>query len=317
MRSYLFVPGDSPKKLNKALTAGADVLLIDLEDSVSLSQKQAAREITAAFLKEQIPTKDRPRLYVRVNALDTDLTDDDLAAVIPFQPDGIMLPKSQSGKSITALDVKLQAAEAVAGIPLDQIKIMPVATETAKAIFNLGTYGGSSPRLIAMTWGAEDLSADIGAEGNRHADGSFTSPFRLVRDLCLIGAAAAEVASIDGVYINFSDMEGLRQECIEARRDGFVGKMAIHPAQIPIINEVFTPDEAAIEKARRIVESFSQAGDVGVVGIDGEMIDRPHLKRAETTLRRAGILSQIITLTRLPESNPHQVESNSEPVESD
>ena len=178
----------------------------------------------------------------------------------------------------------------MAGIPLDQIKIMAVATETASAIFNLGTYGGSSPRLTALTWGAEDLSADLGAERNRDEDGDFTSPFRLVRDLCLMGAVAAEVAPIDGVFINFRDTDGLRQECLEARRDGFVGKMAIHPAQVAIINEVFTPDKAAIEKANRIVESFSQAGDVGVVGIDGEMIDRPHLRRAETTLRRAGLL---------------------------
>ncbi|TLP48655.1 CoA ester lyase [Cohaesibacter sp. CAU 1516] len=290
MRSYLFVPGDSPRKMEKALTAGADVLLIDLEDSVSLAQKEAARKITGTFLKQHIPTTDRPSLYVRVNALDTDLTDDDLAMIVPCQPDGIMLPKSQSGKSITALDVKLKAAEAVAGVPLDRIKIIPVATETATAIFNLGTYGGSSPRLSAMTWGAEDLSADIGAESNRDEAGAFTSPFRLVRDLCLIGAAAAQVDPVDGVYINFRDSDGLRQECIEARRDGFVGKMAIHPAQVPIINEVFTPDDTAIEKARRIVESFSQAGDVGVVGIDGEMIDRPHLRRAETTLRRAGLM---------------------------
>ena len=290
MRSYLFVPGDSPRKMEKALSAGADVILIDLEDSVSLSQKQAARDITAAFLKEQIPTRDRPHIYVRVNALDTELTDSDLDAVIRHRPDGIMLPKSQSGKSITALDVKMRTAEAVAGIPLDQIKIMAVATETASAIFNLGTYGGSSPRLTALTWGAEDLSADLGAERNRDEEGAFTSPFRLVRDLSLMGAVAAEVAPVDGVFINFRDTDGLRQECLEARRDGFVGKMAIHPAQVATINEVFTPDKAAIEKASRIVESFSQAGDVGVVGIDGEMIDRPHLRRAETTLRRAGLL---------------------------
>lgn len=290
MRSYLFVPGDSPKKLEKAFSTGADVLLIDLEDSVSQSQKQAAREVTATFLKAHIPVAKRPLLYVRVNALDTGLTDEDLAAVIPHQPDGIMLPKSESGECVTALDVKLQASEAVAGIPLDKIVIMPVATETATSIFNLGTYRGSSPRLASMTWGAEDLSADLGAEGNRDRDGNLTSPFRLVRDLCLMGAVSAEVAPIDSVYTNFRDLDGLKQECIEARQDGFVGKMAIHPAQVAVINDVFTPDADAIEKARRIVESFSQADDVGVVGIDGEMIDRPHLRRAETTLRRAGIM---------------------------
>lgn len=286
MRSYLFVPGDSIKKLDKAITSGADVVLIDLEDSVAQSNKQSARETTANFLRAHASTQDRPRLYVRVNALDTELTDDDLHAVIPAGPDGIMLPKSISGHNVTALDVKLQACEAVSGLPQGQIDIIIVATETAASIFNLGTYADTSPRLVAMTWGAEDLSADLGAESNKDEQGNLTSPYRLVRDLCLIGATAAGIQPVDAVYTNYRDLDGLRHEATNARRDGFTGKMAIHPAQIPVINDVFTPDPETVERARKIVEAFKQAGDAGVVGLDGEMLDRPHLRRAEITLTR-------------------------------
>ena len=294
MRSYLFVPGDSEKKLEKALSSEADVLLIDLEDSVAQTNKAAAREVTAKALHAHQSKTNRPRLFVRVNALDTNLTDADLDAIIPAKPDGIMLPKSNSGKCVTAMDVKLQASEALAGLQIGRTEIMIVATETASAIFNLGTYSGASERLKAMTWGAEDLSADLGAETNRNEQGQFTSPYRLARDMCLFGAIAAEIQPIDGIYGNFRDLDGLRAEAIEARRDGFVGKMAIHPAQVPIINEVFTPDADAISRAQKIVAAFSEAGDAGVVGLDGEMLDRPHLKRAKTTLQKAKMINKSI-----------------------
>ena len=286
MRSYLFVPGDSAKKLQKAITSGADVILIDLEDSVALANKQKARDTTASFLHEHCASSSRPKLFVRVNALDTDLTDDDLHAVIPLAPDGIMLPKSISGQNVTALDVKLQACKAVAGLPHGKVDIIIVATETAASVFNLGSYANSSPRLMAMTWGAEDLSADLGAETNKDEHGTLTSPYRLVRDLCLMGATAAGVQPVDAVYTNFRDLDGLRIEATNARRDGFTGKMAIHPAQVPVINEVFTPSAEAIARAHKIVEAFKQAGHAGVVGLDGEMLDRPHLRRAEITLSR-------------------------------
>ncbi|SNZ08456.1 HpcH/HpaI aldolase/citrate lyase family protein [Cohaesibacter gelatinilyticus] len=287
MRSYLFVPGDSEKKLAKGLGSEADVLLIDLEDSVALSNKAEARKIAAAFVKTNRDQKDRPLLFVRVNALDTGLTDEDLTEIIPAAPDGIMVPKTLSGQCITRIDAKVTAQEALAGIPEGSIKLMAVATETASSIFTLGTYGGSSSRLSALTWGAEDLSADLGAETNKDDDGNLTSPYKLVRELCLFGSVAAGVQPVDSIYANFRDMDGLRAEATTARRDGYTGKMAIHPAQVSIINDVFTPSDLAISQAKRIIAAFGDAGDIGVIGLDGEMLDRPHLRRAETVLQRA------------------------------
>lgn len=289
MRSYLFVPGDSAKKLDKGLGSEADVLLIDLEDSVAATNKEAARKLAADFVSQHCADTHRPRLFVRINALDTGLAEADLASIIPAKPDGIMLPKSVSGMSVSRLDVMMTAQETLAGLPEGDIEIMIVATETASSIFNLGSYKDSSPRLTAMTWGAEDLSADLGAETNKDEAGRLTSPYRLVRDLTLMGAVAAGTQPVDSIYQNFRDLDGLRAEATAARRDGFTGKMAIHPAQVAIINDVFTPDAEAIERAEKIVHAFKQAGDVGVVGLDGEMLDRPHLRRAETTLRRAKI----------------------------
>lgn len=287
MRSYLFVPGDSEKKLAKGLGSDADVLLIDLEDSVALPNKANARKIAADFVKANRNQEKRPLLFVRVNALDTGLTDDDLAEIVAAGPDGIMVPKTLSGQCITQVDAKVSAQEALAGIPQGSIKLMAVATETASSIFTLGTYGNSSPRLSALTWGAEDLSADLGAETNKDENGNLTSPYKLVRELCLFGAVAAGVQPVDSIYANFRDMDGLRAEATAARRDGYTGKMAIHPAQVAIINDVFTPSEEAINQAQRIIAAFGEAGDVGVVGLDGEMLDRPHLRRAETVLQRA------------------------------
>lgn len=287
MRSLLFVPGDSPKKLAKGLQSGADVLLIDLEDSVALAAKEAARRCTADFLKEQAGKAKGPRLFVRVNALDTGLTDDDLAAVMAARPDGIMLPKSISGADVEHLSAKLAVQEALNGTEDGATAILVVATETAASVFNLGTYQGRSPRLAGMTWGGEDLSADIGALANRDETGSYTDVYRLARALCLLGATAAETAAIDSVYTNFRDDEGLRLEATAALRDGFSAKMAIHPAQVPVINEVFTPSADDVARARRIVDAFAASGDAGVIGLDGEMLDRPHLKRAQKLLARA------------------------------
>lgn len=289
MRSLLFVPGDSERKLEKSLTSGADVLLIDLEDSVALEAKPKARETATAFLAENRELQARPRLYVRVNALDTGETDADLAAVMRAAPDGIMLPKSISGRDVQHLAAKLAVHEAEQGLADGATRVIVVATETAASVFNLGTYAGSSPRLAGLTWGAEDLSADLGALGNRTADGRYSGPFWLARNLCLFGAVAAEAAPIDTVFTNFRDMDGLRAEALEALNDGFTGKMAIHPAQVPVINEVFTPSSEEIAKARRIFEAFAAAGNPGVVGLDGEMLDRPHLRRAEKVLARAGL----------------------------
>lgn len=287
MRSLLFVPGDSERKLDKALSSGADVLLVDLEDSVAQDGKARAREVAAAFLAAHHAVSPRPRLYVRVNALDTGLTDADLAAVMPARPDGIMLPKSLSGRDVQHLAAKLAVWEAETGSPDGATRILPVATETAASLFALGSYQGASSRLEGLTWGAEDLSADLGALGNRDAAGLFTEPFRLARNLCLFGAVAAAVVPVDTVFTNFRDMDGLEREARAALADGFTAKMAIHPAQVPVINAVFTPTAADIARARAVLAAFSAAGNPGVVGLDGEMLDRPHQRRAEKVLARA------------------------------
>jgi len=286
MRSLLFVPGDSASKLDKALESGADALIVDIEDSVASSRKAQARATARTFLCEAARTAERPQLWVRVNGLDTGLTDDDLDAILPGTPDAIMLPKAEGGASIAHLDAKLTAREAIHGLREGHVRIAAIATETAAALFMAGTYGGSSPRLTALSWGAEDLSADLGAETNRDANGHFTAPFVWARTLCLGAAAAAEIAAIDTVFVDFRNPEGLRREAEEARRDGFAGKLAIHPNQIAIINEVFTPSAAAIADAKAIIAAFATNPSAGVVGLNGVMYDRPHLERAKRLLAR-------------------------------
>jgi citrate lyase subunit beta/citryl-CoA lyase len=287
MRSWLLVPGDSARKLARALEAGADALIVDLEDSVAAAAKPEARATAAAFLHEARRLDDRLQLWVRVNALDTGLTEEDLAIVMPARPHGIMLPKSESGRMVTELDARLAVHEAEAGIDDGATRILAIATETAASVFGLGTYARASSRLSGLTWGAEDLSAAIGAEASRGSDHAYGSPFRLVRDLVLFGAVAAGAAPVDGVYTAYKDTDGLRAEAEAARRDGFTAKLAIHPAQVPIINAVFTPDAGAIARARAVVAAFAAEPEAGVVGFNGEMLDRPHLVRAERLLERA------------------------------
>jgi citrate lyase subunit beta / citryl-CoA lyase len=287
MRSLLFVPADSARKLEKAMTSGADALIIDLEDSIAPDGKSAARQSAAAFLKETMASPARPGILVRVNGLQTGLIDDDLDAITPAKPDGIMLPKAEGGASVIHADAKLAVREALNGLPDGHIKILALATETAAALFVAGTFAGSSARLNGLSWGAEDLSAELGAQANRDAQGRWLDPYRLARVLCLAGAAAAQVEAIDTVYVDFRNSEGFRRECEEACRDGFVGKLAIHPAQVPIINEVFTPAPEARARAQAIVDAFAVNPGAGVVGIGGVMYDRPHLVRAKQLLARA------------------------------
>jgi citrate lyase subunit beta/citryl-CoA lyase len=291
MRSFLFIPGDSPKKLDKGMGSGADALLLDLEDSISPQNKVAARATTLAFLKETVPVKQRPRLYVRINGLATGLTDDDLDAVVSGRPDGVMFPKAEGGAAVIHCDAKIAAREAIHGLPDGALDIIAIATETAQAMFLAGTYGGASKRLRGLTWGAEDLSVELGAEAKRDAEGQFVAPSQLARSLCLAGAAAAQVQAIDTVYIDFRNDAGLRRECEEARRDGFTGKMAIHPGQVAIINEVFTPTAEAIKRAEAVVAAFADNPGAGTVGIGGVMYDRPHLERARQLLARAKSLT--------------------------
>jgi citrate lyase subunit beta/citryl-CoA lyase len=283
MRSLLFVPADSERKLAKGLESGADALILDLEDSVAAERKVAARGTALAFLKAHAG---QHRLVVRVNALDTGLTDADLDGVVAGRPEAILLPKAEGGPAVTHLDAKLTAREAIHGLPEGSIRILALATETAAALFLCGTYRGASPRLAGITWGAEDLSAELGAETNRDAAGRFTSPYWLARNLSLAAAAAARVQAIDTVYADFRNMDGLRAEAEEARRDGFSAKMAIHPAQVPVINAVFTPTPDMIATAQAIVAAFAADPSAGVVGIGGVMYDRPHLTRAQRLLAR-------------------------------
>ena len=287
MRSLLFVPADSARKLDKAMASGADAVIVDLEDSIAAENKASARKSAADFLKDAVSLAKRPRLLVRVNGLHTGLTDDDLDAIVPARPDYIMLPKAEGGASVVHTDAKLTAREAMAGLPGGQIKIVAIATETAASLFLAGTYGGSSGRLEGMTWGAEDLSAELGAEVNRDAVGRFLSPYLMARALCLAGAAAAHVQAIDTVAVEFRNIAAVRRETEEARRDGFTAKMAIHPAQVPVINEVFTPTASAVAKARAVVAAFEAHPGTGTVGIDGTMYDRPHLERARQLIERA------------------------------
>ncbi len=287
MRSLLFVPGDSPRKQQKGLESGADALILDLEDSVALEAKPQARETTRAFLGAARNLPKRPLLIVRINALTTGLSDADLDAVMPGAPDAIMLPKSEGGSDVGHLAAKIAVREAEADLPDGITRILPIATETGKAVFGLGTYARSSHRLMALTWGAEDLSAGLGAETNRLEDGSYADPYRLARSLTLFGASAAQVDAIDTVFTNFRDEDAFRAECRAARRDGFTGKMAIHPAQIGPINEIFTPSGEALAKAERVIALFATNPGAGVIGLDGEMLDRPHLKQAERLVARA------------------------------
>lgn len=292
MRSLLFVPGDSEKKQQKGLESGADALILDLEDSVALDAKPHAREIALAFLKATVALPKRPRLIVRVNALSTGLTAADLDAVMPGAPDAIMLPKSESGVDVSHLAAQIAVREAENDLPDGATRIIPIATETGKGIFGLGSYAGANHRLSALTWGAEDLSADLGAETNRLGDGSYTDPYRLARALTLFAASAAQVDAIDTVFTNFRDDTGFRVECVAARRDGFTGKMAIHPAQVAPINEVFAPAPAELAKAEAIIALFAANPGLGVIGFDGEMLDRPHLIRAQRLKARAQKLAE-------------------------
>ncbi|MFY9897889.1 MAG: CoA ester lyase [Xanthobacteraceae bacterium] len=287
MRSLLFVPADSVRKLDKAMSSGADALIVDLEDSITLDGKTHAREAAVAFLKNAMTNATRPYLMVRVNGLQTGLTDADLDAIAPAKPDAIMLPKAEGGAALVHADAKLAVREAQNDLADGHIKILPIATETAAALFLVGTFAGASARLIGMTWGAEDLSAELGARTNRDEQGRFLDPYRLARSLCLAGAAAAAVPAIDTVFVDFRNDVGFRRECEEACRDGFVGKMAIHPAQVPIINEVFTLSAHAIAHAQSVIAAFAAAPGAGVVGIGGVMYDRPHLVRAKQLLARA------------------------------
>jgi citrate lyase subunit beta/citryl-CoA lyase len=286
LRSLLFVPGDSEKKFARASTSGADVLILDLEDAVAPSMKADARVRVAEWLDRAGEIE--PALFVRVNPLGTGLTDDDLAAVVRPGLAGILVPKANGAQDVATIAAVIDRLEAAAGMPAGTVRIMVVATETPQAMFALGSYTPPHPRLAGLTWGAEDLAAAIGATANKEADGQWTEPYRFARSLCLFAAASAQVAPVDTLYADFRDAEGLEADCRRARRDGFTGRIAIHPDQVDTINRCFSPSEAEIADARRIVAAFAANPELGTIGIDGKMYDIPHLKAAQKTLAAAG-----------------------------
>jgi len=287
MRSFLFVPGDSDKKLIKALGVGADALLLDLEDSVAAGRKPAARETVRTFLAEHRSAPGRPKLYVRINGLDTPFWEDDLAVVMQAAPEGLLLPKARSGADMARLAAMLDAHERRSGTPAGATRLLALTSEVPIGIFQMHTYAGCTPRLEGLTWGAEDLSAELGATANRDQKGAYTSPYRLARDLTLFAAYAAGVMAIDTVYTDLADLDGLRCDCIEAARDGFTAKMAVHPAQVAVINQVFTPSAAEIAHAEAVVKVFADNTSTGVASLAGQMLDRPHLLKAQRILSRA------------------------------
>lgn len=282
-RSFLFVPANDQQKLAKALGCGADALILDLEDSVPLDAKAEARQMAKQFLAAHIWNIRRPKLYVRVNDFGTELTREDLASVLPERPEGIVLPKAASGGDVAALASMM--ADITEG-KAHHIPILAIATETPLALLQMQSFVGATPQLQGLAWGAEDLSAVLGAIAVRDAAGRYTEPFLLARTLCLFAAHAADAQAVDGIYADFKDEAGLKREAEDAARDGFTGKMAIHPAQIPIINAAFTPSQEAVEEAKAIVAAFEAKPGAGVIGLNGKMIDRPHLIRAQRLLAR-------------------------------
>ena len=285
LRSMLFVPGDSDRKLARGEASPADALILDLEDSVAPDRTQVARGMVRSYLEHR-PDRSRQQLWVRINPLPTGKALPDLAAVVGGRPDGIVLPKPDSGADVELLDHYLTALEVREGLAPGTIRIIPVATETAKAVFALGTYAGSSPRLAGMTWGAEDLSAALGASTNKAPSGEWAFTYELARSLCLAGAVAADVQPIDTLHADFRDASGLAASSKASRRLGFTGRIAIHPDQVPTINAAYSPDEAEIAFARRVVDAFAASPGTGVVGLDGKMLDMPHLKQANRLLAR-------------------------------
>ncbi|QDK33867.1 HpcH/HpaI aldolase/citrate lyase family protein [Sphingomonas sp. IC081] len=286
-RSWLFAPGDSEKKMTKAMEGEADIVLIDLEDAVATDAKAAARVMVHDFIKAN--PDQRGRLWVRVNPLDGPHTLADLVAVMPARPGGIMLPKVYGRQDVEVLDRYLEALEVASGIEQGSTPVIVLITETAEAMFHTGDYKGA-PRVVALTWGAEDLADSIGASSNRNADGSYSFTYELARSLTVLGAATAGVTAIETISADFKDLEALKARAEKVRRDGYRGMMAIHPAQVPVINAAFTPTEAEIAEAQEIVDVFAANPGVGAIGWKGGMLDRPYLARAQRLLRQAGKL---------------------------
>jgi citrate lyase subunit beta/citryl-CoA lyase len=283
IRSLLFVPADSERKIAKAMTSGADALILDLEDSVAPDRKPEARALCLATL---LAHQGSPWLFVRINALETPDALHDLASVVRGHPYGIMLPKCRGADDVTRLGNLLTALEARDDLPVGDTKILPIVTETAEAMLRCASYAGTTlPRVFGMLWGGEDLAADVGAVTNRDPSGGYAPPYRLARSLCLLAATAVGAEPVDAVFTDFRDQAGLAEEAREAARSGFVAKAAIHPDQVPTINAAFTPSPEEIDYAQRVLDAFTRGGG-GVAALDGKMLDRPHQRAALRILAR-------------------------------
>ena len=278
LRSLLFVPADSEKKLAKSKSSPADALILDLEDSVAAESRPKARDMVREFLKET----HKQAIWVRINPLGSEDFIRDIEAVTASKPAGYVVPKPDGPQALSVIDAHLITREMLAGLPHGSIKLLPVATETPVAAMSLQDYRSPPPRLAAMTWGAEDLSAALGAATNRDESGEFLLTYKIVRSLCLIAAKAADVPAIETLHADFRDAKGLERAARAAQREGFAGMLAIHPDQAAIINDAFTPSSADVEHAKKVVAAF--AGGAGVASLDGKMLDQPHLKQAKNVL---------------------------------
>ena len=283
-RSWLFAPGDSERKMAKAIEGEADRVILDLEDSVAPEAKAGARTLVRAALRD---VSDRARVWVRINPLDGEHALADLVAIMPGAPGGIVLPKANGRGDVEQLDHYLSALEAASDLEAGSTKILPLVTETAAAMFTTGHYV-EAPRLAGLTWGAEDLADALGASENTGADGNYLHTFELARSLCLLGAVAAGVQPVETIMADFRDTEGLKARAESVWRAGYRGMLAIHPAQVPIINAAFTPGETEISEARKVVELFEANPGAGTIGHEGKMYDRPHLDRAKALLALSG-----------------------------
>lgn len=287
LKSLLFVPGDSEKKLAKVQASAADALILDLEDSVAPERTAIARDMVREYLRSRTD-RSRQQLWVRINPLSTQQALPDLVGIVAGAPDGVMLPKVASAQDVVLLDHYLTALEHREGVAPGSIRILPVATETPEALFTLNTYQGASARLLGLTWGAEDLSTALGASTNRVESGELEFTYQLARSLCLAAAHAAGLQAIDTINADFRDSEKLARDVRASRRAGFTGKIAIHPDQVDVINRGYAPDEAEIAHARAVVQAFESAKGAGTVQLDGKMLDKPHLVQARRVLATAG-----------------------------
>ena len=290
IRSLLFVPGDSEKKLAKAEQVAADVLILDLEDSVTLEQAKVARQRVAAFLQAHPSPRPTKALWVRINPVQTQASLDDLAAIVRGEPDAILLPKCRNGADLTLLDHHLSALEVRDGLSRRRIGIAPILTETPGSILEAHTFINCSDRFVGLSWGPMDLAASLQATTNRTDDGEYDSPYQLARSICLLTARAAGVEPLDTIHFNSRDAKGLETACISARRAGFSGKLAIHPDQVPVINATFRPSDHEVRTAQNVLQAFEGRAE-GTVGLNGEMLDMPHLVQARMILARAGMAS--------------------------